>query len=32
MVRIVFGIIVPAVVFLFSLYVTHLLYKHFTEE
>ncbi len=31
MARIVFGIIVPAVVFLFSLYVTHLLYKHFTK-
>ena len=27
---IVFGIVVPGVVFVFSLYVTHLLYRHFT--
>lgn len=28
---VVFGIVVPAVVFVFSLYVTHLLYRHFTK-
>ncbi len=31
MARIVFGIVVPAAVFLLSLFVTHLLYKHFTK-
>jgi hypothetical protein len=28
---VVFGVIVPGVVFVFSLYITHLLYKHFTK-
>ena len=31
MVKVVFGIIVPAAVFCFSLYVTNLLYRHFTK-
>jgi hypothetical protein len=28
---IVFGIVVPAAVFAFSFYLTHLLYKHFNK-
>lgn len=29
--RIVFGVVVPAVVFAVSFYLTHLLYRHFAD-